>query len=44
MAYKIDLRSNESTQGRKMAGAISLLCANGVKEEHFGKPIIAVAN
>jgi len=38
------LRSTFSTQGRKMAGARSLWRANGVKEEHFGKPIIAIAN
>jgi len=44
MTYKINLRSNESTQGRKMAGARSLWRANGAKEEHFGKPIIAIAN
>ena len=40
----IKLRSAISTQGRKMAGARSLWRANGVKEEHFGKPIIAIAN
>jgi dihydroxy-acid dehydratase len=44
MPYKIDLRSNESTQGRKMAGARSLWKANGARDEHFGKPIIAIAN
>lgn len=44
MTYKINLRSSESTMGRKMAGARSLWRANGAKEEHFGKPIIAVAN
>ena len=38
------LRSNQSTQGRKMAGARSLWRANGMKEEHFGKPIIAIVN
>jgi len=38
------LRSLASTQGRKMAGARSLWRANGIKEEHFGKPIIAIAN
>lgn len=41
---KIPLRSNTSTQGRKMAGARSLWRANGMKEEQFGKPIIAIAN
>ena len=44
MEYKINLRSDESTKGRKMAGARSLWRANGAKEEHFGKPIIAIAN
>jgi dihydroxy-acid dehydratase len=38
------LRSSTTTQGRMMAGARSLWRANGVKEEHFGKPIIAIAN
>ncbi|MBP7738263.1 MAG: dihydroxy-acid dehydratase [Spirochaetes bacterium] len=38
------LRSSFSTQGRKMAGARSLWRANGMKESHFGKPIIAIAN
>ncbi|MHA1539156.1 MAG: dihydroxy-acid dehydratase [Alphaproteobacteria bacterium] len=38
------LRSNDSVQGRKMAGARSLWRANGMKEEQFGKPIIAIAN
>lgn len=41
---KIDLKSNTSTQGRRMAGARSLWRANGVKESHFGKPIFAIAN
>ncbi len=40
----IPLRSESSTKGRKMAGARSLWRANGMKEEHFGKPIIAIAN
>lgn len=38
------LRSSESTGGRRMAGARSLWRANGAKTEHFGKPIIAIAN
>lgn len=38
------LRSSISTQGRRMAGARSLWRAAGMKEEHFGKPIIAVVN
>ncbi len=41
---KIPLRSYTSTQGRKMAGARSLWRANGMKEEHFGKPVIAIVN
>jgi dihydroxy-acid dehydratase len=41
---KIELRSNKSTQGRKMAGARSLWRSNGMKEEQIGKPIIAIAN
>lgn len=40
----IPLRSNTSTQGRRMAGARSLWRANGIKEEQFGKPIIAIVN
>jgi len=38
------LRSAESTQGRLMTGARSLWRTNGMKDEHFGKPIIAIAN
>ncbi len=38
------LRSSFSTQGRKMAGARALWRANGMKEDQFGKPIIAIAN
>lgn len=38
------LRSKESTEGRKMAGARALWRANGMSESHFGKPIIAIAN
>ena len=41
---KIPLRSNITTQGRRMAGARSLWRANGMKEEHFGKPVIAIVN
>ncbi len=40
----IPLRSATTTQGRRMAGARSLWRANGVKEEQFGKPIIAIVN
>ncbi len=38
------LRSDESTKGRRMAGARSLWRANGLKENQFGKPIFAIAN
>ncbi|NQU84538.1 MAG: dihydroxy-acid dehydratase, partial [Mariniphaga sp.] len=38
------LRSNTTTQGRRMAGARSLWRANGMKEEQFGKPVIAIVN
>lgn len=38
------LRSNISTQGRRMAGARSLWRAAGMKEEHFGRPVIAIVN
>lgn len=38
------LRSATSTQGRRMAGARSLWRANGMKEEQFGKPLIAIVN
>ncbi len=40
----IKLRSDATTQGRKMAGARSLWRANGMKEEQIGKPIIAIVN
>lgn len=40
----IPLRSNTTTEGRRMAGARALWRANGMKENHFGKPIIAVVN
>ena len=38
------LRSSITTEGRLMAGARSLWRATGMKEEQFGKPIIAVVN
>jgi len=38
------LRSLDTVEGRRMAGARSLWRANGMKEEHMGKPIIAIAN
>ncbi|WP_457552212.1 hypothetical protein [Desulfobacula sp.] len=40
----LPLRSNQTTKGLLMAGARSLWRANGMKEEHFGRPIIAIAN
>lgn len=41
---KITLRSNTTTQGRRMAGARSLWRANGMKDEQMGKPLIAIVN
>lgn len=41
---KIPLRSNISTQGRRMAGARALWRANGMNDSQFGKPVIAVVN
>ncbi len=38
------LRSDTTTKGRRMAGARSLWRANGMKEEQFGKPVIAIVN
>lgn len=40
----IKLRSETSTMGRRMAGARSLWRANGMRDEHFGRPVIAVVN
>lgn len=40
----ISLRSSTTTKGRRMAGARSLWRANGMKEEQFGKPLIAIVN
>src|SRR5690554_1810141 len=37
-------RSHTSTAGRNMAGARALWRATGMKNDDFGKPIIAVAN
>ena len=39
-----DYRSRTTTHGRNMAGARGLWRATGMKDEDFGKPIIAVAN
>lgn len=41
---KNELRSNTTTQGRRMAGARSLWRANGMKDDQMGKPLIAVVN
>jgi dihydroxy-acid dehydratase len=41
---KHTLRSDTTTQGRRMAGARSLWRANGMKDAHMGKPLIAIAN
>lgn len=38
------LRSATVTEGRRMAGARALWRANGMKEDQFGKPIIAIVN
>ena len=40
----VALRSNVTTQGRRMAGARALWRANGMKEEQIGKPVIAIVN
>lgn len=39
-----EYKSKKSFNGRNMAGARALWRATGVKEEDFGKPIIAVVN
>ena len=41
---KNPLRSSVCTEGRRMAGARALWRANGMKDERFGKPIIAIVN
>ncbi len=41
---KINLRSSKTVTGRNMAGARALWRANGMKEDQFGKPIIAIVN
>lgn len=38
------LHSEKTTGSRRMAAARALWRANGMKDEHFGKPIIAVVN
>ncbi|MCK9304365.1 MAG: dihydroxy-acid dehydratase [Bacteroidales bacterium] len=41
---KFKLRSEQTTKGRKMAGARALWRANGMEEKHFGNPLIAIVN
>ena len=41
---KIQLRSAQCTEGRRMAGARALWVANGMRPEQMGKPVIAIAN
>lgn len=41
---KNQLRSIKTITGRNMAGARSLWRANGMRDEHFGKPVIAIVN
>ncbi|MEG2728483.1 MAG: dihydroxy-acid dehydratase [Mucinivorans sp.] len=38
------LRSDASRVGRKMAGARALWRADGMQDQHFGRPVIAVVN
>ena len=38
------LRSRTSTHGRNMAGARGLWSATGMKDDDFGKPIVAIVN
>ena len=39
-----ELRSRTSTHGRNMAGARGLWRATGMKDDDFGKPIVAIVN
>lgn len=41
---KHQLRNAVCTEGRRMAGARALWVASGMKQEQFGKPIIAIVN
>ncbi len=41
---KNQLRSRETTVGRQRTGARSLWRANGMQDDHFGQPVIAIAN
>ncbi len=40
----IRLRSATTLEGRRMAGARSLWRANGMRDEHMGRPVVAVVN
>ncbi len=42
--YKIKLRSSETKDGARMAGARALWRANGMKEEQMHAPVIAIVN
>ncbi len=42
--YKIPLHSDTVMTGRRMAGARALWRANGMAEEQFGRPVIAIVN
>ena len=44
MEYKNQLKSAVTITGRRMAGARSLWRANGMKEHHFNRPVIGIAN
>jgi len=44
MTMKKELNSVSAFSGRLMAGARSLWRANGMKDYHFGRPVIAVVN
>jgi len=41
---KVPLRSAVTLEGRRMAGARSLWRANGMRDEHVGRPVIAIVN
>jgi dihydroxy-acid dehydratase len=41
---KYDLRSTTAMAGRRMAGARALWRANGMQDDQFGKPVIAIVN
>ncbi len=40
----IPLRSAATLTGRRMAGARALWRANGMRDEHMGRPVVAVVN